>query len=113
MGPKAGVHGGEIVAAGTPSKIKKAKSSITGQYLIGKKEIAIPAKRRTFNKDRTITIKGARGNNLKDVTAEFPLGLMTCVTGVSGGGKSTLTIETLYKAAARTLNKSSVTPHGP
>ena len=110
MGPKAGVHGGEIVAAGTPAKIKKAKGSITGQYLIGKKEIAIPEKRRTFNKDRTITIKGARGNNLKDVTAEFPLGLMTCVTGVSGGGKSTLTIETLYKAAARTLNKSSVTP---
>ena len=110
MGPKAGVHGGEIVAAGTPTKIKKTKGSITGQYLIGKKEIAIPEKRRTFNKDRTITIKGARGNNLKDVTAEFPLGLMTCVTGVSGGGKSTLTIETLYKAAARTLNKSSVTP---
>ena len=110
MGPKAGVHGGEIVAAGTPAKIKKTKGSITGQYLIGKKEIAIPEKRRTFNKDRTITIKGARGNNLKDVTAEFPLGLMTCVTGVSGGGKSTLTIETLYKAAARTLNKSSVTP---
>ena len=110
MGPKAGVHGGEIVVAGTPAKIKKTKGSITGQYLIGKKEIAIPEKRRTFNKDRTITIKGARGNNLKDVTAEFPLGLMTCVTGVSGGGKSTLTIETLYKAAARTLNKSSVTP---
>lgn len=110
MGPKAGVHGGEVVACGTPAKIMKSKKSMTGQYLTGKKEIAIPAQRRKYNKKKVITVRGARGNNLKDVTAEFPLGLMTCVTGVSGGGKSTLTIETLYKAAARTLNKSSVQP---
>jgi len=110
MGPKAGVHGGEVIAAGTPAKIKKSKTSITGQYLTGKREIAMPAQRRRFDPKRTITITGARGNNLKDVTATFPLGLMTCVTGVSGGGKSTLTMETLYKAAARTLNKSSVQP---
>ncbi len=110
MGPKAGVHGGEVLVAGTPAKIKKSKKSITGQYLVGKKEIAVPTKRRTFNKKKVIAVKGARGNNLKDVDVDFPMGLMTCVTGVSGGGKSTLTMETLYKQAARTLNKSSVTP---
>jgi len=110
MGPKAGVHGGEVIAAGTPAKIKKTKKSITGQYLTGKREIALPAKRRTVDPKRVISIKGARGNNLKDVDVDFPLGLMTCVTGVSGGGKSTLTMETLYKQAARTLNKSSVQP---
>jgi len=110
MGPKAGVHGGEVIAAGTPAKIKKSKKSITGQYLTGKREIAIPTKRRTVDTKRTISIKGARGNNLKDVDVDIPLGLMTCVTGVSGGGKSTLIMETLYKQAARTLNKSSVQP---
>jgi len=110
MGPKAGVHGGEVIAAGTPAKIKRTKKSITGQYLTGKREIALPAKRRTVDPKRVISIKGARGNNLKDVDVDFPLGLMTCVTGVSGGGKSTLTMETLYKQAARTLNKSSVQP---
>ena len=110
MGPKAGVHGGEVIAAGTPAKIKKTKKSITGQYLTGKREIQIPAKRRKVDPKRVISIKGARGNNLKDVNVDFPLGLMTCVTGVSGGGKSTLTMETLYKQAARTLNKSSVQP---
>jgi excinuclease ABC subunit A len=110
MGPKAGIHGGEIIAEGTPAKIMKSKKSITGQYLTGKRVINMPAQRRVFDKKRTIKITGARGNNLKDVTAEFPLGLMTCVTGVSGGGKSTLTMETLYKAASRTLNKSSAQP---
>ncbi len=110
MGPKAGIHGGEVIAEGTPAKIMKSKKSITGQYLTGKREIEIPATRRTFDPKRTIKITGARGNNLKNVTAEFPLGLMTCVTGVSGGGKSTLTMETLYKAASRTLNKSSKQP---
>lgn len=110
MGPKAGVHGGEVIAAGPPAKIKKSKKSITGQYLTGKREIALPAKRRKMDPKRVISIKGARGNNLKDVDVDFPLGLMTCVTGVSGGGKSTLTMETLYKQAARTLNKSSVQP---
>ena len=110
MGPKAGVHGGEVIAAGTPAKIMKSKKSITGQYLTGKREIDMPAKRRIVDKKRVISVKGARGNNLKDVDVDFPLGLMTCVTGVSGGGKSTLTMETLYKQAARTLNKSSVQP---
>ena len=96
MGPKAGVHGGEVIAAGTPHKIKTAKKSITGQYLTGKREIALPAKRRSVDPKRVISIRGARGNNLKDVDVDFPLGLMTCVTGVSGGGKSSLVMETLY-----------------
>ena len=108
MGPLAGVNGGEVVAQGTPAKIKKAKS-LTGQYLSGKKEIAIPKERRKAG-HKKITIKGARGNNLQNITAEFPLGIMTCVTGVSGGGKSTLTVETLYKATARRLNKSTIVP---
>ena len=113
MGPLAGIHGGEIVAQGTPDKIKKSRKSLTGKYLTGKKEIAIPSVRREPKDHKKITITGARGNNLKNVTAEFPIGLMTCVTGVSGGGKSTLTIETLYKAAARKLNNNSnqVMPH--
>ncbi|MEP1230198.1 MAG: excinuclease ABC subunit UvrA, partial [Litorimonas sp.] len=110
MGPKAGVHGGEVVASGTPAQIKKSKKSLTGQYLTGKKSIELPAHRREKQDHKTLTVKGARGNNLKNVTAEFPLGIMTCVTGVSGGGKSTLTIETLYKAVARRLNKSSIVP---
>jgi len=109
MGPLAGVNGGEVVAQGTPDKIKKAKKSLTGQYLTGKKEIAIPEERRKPS-SKKITVKGACGNNLKNMTAEFPIGLMTCVSGVSGGGKSTLTIETLYKAAARRLNKSTIQP---
>jgi len=109
MGPLAGVNGGEVVAEGTPAKIKKSKKSLTGQYLTGKKEIAIPTERRKPS-GKKITVKGARGNNLKNVTAEFPIGLMTCVSGVSGGGKSTLTIETLYKATARRLNKSTIVP---
>ena len=107
MGPFAGVNGGEVIAYGTPAKIKKSKTSLTGQYLTGKKQIAIPAQRREPQDHKKLTITGARGNNLKNVTAEFPLGLLTCVTGVSGGGKSTLTIETLYKAAARKLNRAS------
>jgi len=110
MGPLAGVHGGEVVAEGTPDKIKKSRKSLTGKYLTGKKEIAIPETRRKIQPHKKLTIKGARGNNLKNITAEIPLGLMTCVTGVSGGGKSTLTIETLYKATARRLNKSTIQP---
>lgn len=110
MGPRAGIHGGEVVASGTPNQIKKSKKSLTGQYLTGKKEIEIPAKRREPQEHKMLSIKGATGNNLKNVDVDFPLGLMTCVTGVSGGGKSTLTIETLYKAVARKLNKSSVQP---
>jgi len=110
MGPLAGIHGGEIVASGTPDKIKKAKKSLTGQYLTGKKQIDIPVSRRQPKDHKFIRVSGARGNNLKNITAEIPLGLMSCVTGVSGGGKSTLTIETLYKATARKLNRSSIQP---
>jgi excinuclease ABC subunit A len=101
MGPAAGIHGGTIIAEGTPDQIQKNKNSITGDYLTGRREIAIPEKRRWLNKKRMISVKGARGNNLQNVDAEIPLGTFTCVTGVSGGGKSTLVIETLYKAVAR------------
>ena len=101
MGPAAGIHGGSIIAQGTPAEIQRNKNSITGAYLTGAREIAIPEKRRRINPKHTITIKGARGNNLRNVDAEIPLGTFTCVTGVSGGGKSTLVIETLYKAVAR------------
>jgi len=107
MGPLAGVHGGEVVASGTPDKIKKSRKSLTGKYLTGKKGIGTGLTKRERDPDKSLIIRGARGNNLKNVTAEFPIGLMTCVTGVSGGGKSTLTIETLYKAAARKLNRNS------
>ncbi|MBB5519438.1 excinuclease ABC subunit UvrA [Amphiplicatus metriothermophilus] len=103
IGPGAGVHGGEIVAQGTLRDIVAAKGSLTGDYLAGRREVPVPAERRPYNKKKTIRIVGARENNLKNVTAEIPLGLLTCVTGVSGGGKSTLVIETLYKAAARRL----------
>jgi excinuclease ABC subunit A len=106
MGPLAGVNGGQVITEGTPAKIQKNKKSLTADYLTGRKSIAIPETRRTPNPDKYIRIEGARGNNLKNVTAEFPLGVMTCVTGVSGGGKSSLTIETLYRAAARKLNNS-------
>ena len=101
MGPAAGIHGGTVVAEGTPAQIQKNKNSITGAYLTGAREIAIPEKRRWVNKKRQISIKGARGNNLQNVDADIPLGTFTCVTGVSGGGKSTLIVETLYKAVAR------------
>jgi excinuclease ABC subunit A len=109
MGPAAGVHGGEVVAEGTPADIMAAPRSITGQYLTGAREIEIPEKRRKPGK-KAIRIVGARGNNLKAVTGEIPVGVFTCITGVSGGGKSTFTIETLYKAAARRLNNASDAP---
>ena len=101
MGPAAGIHGGRIIAQGTPEQIQANSESITGAYLTGAREITIPEKRRWVNKKRVITVKGARGNNLRNVEADIPLGAFTCVTGVSGGGKSTLVIETLYKAVAR------------
>src|ERR1700729_1177884 len=101
VGPGAGVHGGEIVAEGTPAEIAANPNSLTGHYLSGERTVAIPARRRAPDPGRELTIVGARGNNLKNVTATIPLGLFTCVTGVSGGGKSTLVIDTLYKAAAR------------
>ena len=110
LGPAAGVHGGDIVAAGTPDEIKAHPDSLTGQYLSGSRSITIPAERRKIDKKRKVRVVGAKGNNLKNVTAEFPLGVMTCVTGVSGGGKSTLTIETFYKAAARRLSKAQTVP---
>ncbi|MAW81173.1 MAG: excinuclease ABC subunit A [Parvularcula sp.] len=110
IGPGAGVHGGEIVAQGAVKDIMNEKKSLTGDYLAGRREVPVPADRRPMVKKKTIKITGARENNLKNVTAEFPVGLLTCVTGVSGGGKSTLTIETLYKAAARRLYNSKDAP---
>jgi excinuclease ABC subunit A len=101
MGPAAGIHGGKVIAEGAPAEIQRNKNSITGQYLSGAREIAIPEKRRWVNAKRAITIKGARGNNLQNIDAVIPLGAFACVTGVSGGGKSTLIVETLYKAVSR------------
>ncbi|MEM5517814.1 excinuclease ABC subunit UvrA [Henriciella sp. AS95] len=110
MGPRAGVHGGEIIAEGTPEEVIAHPDSLTGAFLSGKEEIAIPPKRRLSKKTRALTIKGATGNNLKNVDATVPLGTFTAITGVSGGGKSTLIIETLYKALARKLNGASAAP---
>ena len=109
MGPAAGVHGGHIVAQGTPAQVMANPASLTGQYLCGVREIAIPDDRRPIGKKK-IKVIGATGNNLKGVTAEIPVGTFTCITGVSGGGKSTFTIETLYKAAARRLHNASDAP---
>ena len=109
VGPGAGVHGGQIVAEGTPMDVMSNPRSLTGQYLTGAREIAVP-ERRPMNPTRTLKLIGARGNNLKNVTAEIPFGLFTCITGVSGGGKSTLLVDTLYKALARRLNGASEAP---
>ena len=110
IGPGAGVHGGQVVASGTPKQVMATKKSLTGDYLAGRRDVPIPDERRVFDPERTIKVVGARSNNLQDVTAEFPVGLLTCVTGVSGGGKSTLTIETLYKAASRKLMGAKQVP---
>jgi excinuclease ABC subunit A len=104
VGPGAGIHGGEIVSKGTPQDILADPNSLTGKYLTGEMSVPVPLKRRKPQKGRSLRIVGARGNNLKDVTVDIPLGLFTCITGVSGGGKSTLIIDTLYKAIARKLN---------
>ena len=104
VGPGAGIHGGEIVARGTPAEVMADPNSLTGRYLTGKLSVPMPKKRRKPEKSRMLKIVNARGNNLKGVTTEIPLGLFTCITGVSGGGKSTLVIDTLYKATARRLN---------
>jgi excinuclease ABC subunit A len=103
MGPGAGVHGGEVVARGTLADIEAAENSLTADYLTGRREILVPKKRRKGT-GKKLTVKGARENNLRDVTASIPLGTFTCVTGVSGSGKSSLTIDTLYAASARALN---------
>jgi excinuclease ABC subunit A len=103
MGPGAGVHGGSIVAQGTPEDILKHPQSLTGQYLSGKKAIHLPSKRISFDKKKTLKLIGAKGNNLQNITAEIPVGLMTCITGVSGSGKSTLINDTLYPVIAKTL----------
>ena len=110
MGPGAGVHGGHIVAQGTPAQVMANKKSVTGQYLSGEKQIAVPTSRRAPSRNRKIVIHGAKANNLRNVTAEIPLGLFTCVTGVSGGGKSSLVIHTLYKAVTRRLHGTKVHP---
>ena len=108
IGPGAGVHGGEVVAHGTPAEVA-ASGSITGDYLTGVREIPVNPKRRKGNKKKVTVVK-ASGNNLQNVTVDFPLGKFVCVTGVSGGGKSTLTIETLFKTASMTLNGARQTP---
>ena len=110
IGPGAGVHGGEIIAEGTPAKIKSAKKSLTGQYLSGTKSIPVPPKRREPYLGRHLRVVEASGNNLKNVTTDIPLGTFTCVTGVSGGGKSTLLLDTLYKATARKLHNARDLP---
>jgi excinuclease ABC subunit A len=106
MGPGAGVHGGHLVAKGTPDEVMRAPDSITGQYLTGIRQIPVPLARRTGHHGQILRLSGARGNNLQDITAEIPLGTFCCVTGVSGGGKSTLIVETLYKALAKRLNNA-------
>jgi excinuclease ABC subunit A len=110
MGPAAGVHGGEIVAEGKPADIMASPASLTGRYLSGALEIEVPEDRRPISKKKMLRVVGATGNNLKNVTAEIPAGAFTCITGVSGGGKSTFTVETLYKAAARRLHNASDAP---
>jgi excinuclease ABC subunit A len=110
MGPGAGLHGGEVIAAGTPAEVIKSPRSLTAQYLSGKRGIPLPEKRRPGRKGEWIEVVNAHENNLKNLRVKFPLGTFTCVTGVSGGGKSTLVIETLYKALARKLNDAREIP---
>ena len=109
IGPGAGVHGGQVVSHGTPEHVANDPNSLTGQYLTGKREIAVPTTRRKGNKKKLQVVK-ATGNNLQDITVDFPLAKFVCVTGVSGGGKSTLTIETLFKTASMNLNGARQTP---
>jgi excinuclease ABC subunit A len=110
MGPGAGVHGGTVVAEGTPEQVMQNPDSLTGQYLVGLKQIPLPKERRKAKKGRAIKVIGAAENNLKEIDVTIPLGLFTCVTGVSGGGKSTFLIETLYRAVARKLNNARELP---
>ena len=110
MGPGAGEHGGQVVAQGTPEDIRRAPHSLSGQYLAGRRQIAVPARRHRFDPGRVLKLSGARGNNLKGITLELPVGLFVCVTGVSGSGKSTLINDTLYPAIARHLYGSAAEP---
>ena len=110
IGPGAGINGGKIIAQGTPTEVKENKNSITGNYLSGIKSIAIPKSRRKINPNKNITLRGASGNNLQDIDVDFPLGILTCVTGVSGGGKSTLVIQTLQRSLSKILNGNSSIP---
>lgn len=110
MGPGAGEHGGNVIIAAPPAQIAACPESITGQYLSGKKAIAVPAERTPVDKERLLSLRGASGNNLKHVTLNLPLGLITCITGVSGSGKSTLINDTLAKITARELNRASTEP---
>lgn len=112
IGPGAGVHGGQIIAQGTPQQILDTPASLTGQYLNGTREIAVPAQRNSGN-GQMLTLTGASGNNLQEVTLNLPLGIMTCVTGVSGSGKSTLINSTLYPVSAAKLNKATSLSHAP
>ncbi|OEY66569.1 excinuclease ABC subunit UvrA [Marinobacter sp. X15-166B] len=112
IGPGAGVHGGQIIAQGSPQAIIDNPASLTGQYLSGSKEISVPATRNPGS-GKFLTLTGASGNNLQDVSLEIPLGVMTCVTGVSGSGKSTLINSTLYPICATSLNKATTLSHGP
>ncbi|MDQ5907148.1 MAG: excinuclease subunit, partial [Pseudomonadota bacterium] len=114
IGPGAGVHGGEIVAEGTPAEVENNPNSMTGAYLSGKRQIAVPENRRKPDRKKLLHVLGATGNNLKEVSLELPVGLFTCITGVSGSGKSTLINDTLYAAAAKHLYGSSTEPaaHG-
>ena len=107
LGPGAGIHGGRVVAQGTPAEIEASPDSLTGQYLSGRRRIPVPPVRTPVQPGRALRIVGATGNNLRDVTAEIPLGLLTCVTGVSGSGKSTLVVDTLYRHVTATLQESS------
>ena len=110
IGPGAGVNGGRIVAQGTPEQVMQNPESLTGKYLVGIEQVPVPRVRRKWDKKRSIKITGARANNLKNVSAEIPLGVFTCITGVSGGGKSTLIIDTVYRALARKLMGSREPP---
>jgi len=113
MGPAAGANGGRVIASGRPEDVLRVPESVTGQYLTGFRQIAVPRQRREGHRGQRIRVRGARGNNLKDVSVDIPLGTLACVTGVSGGGKSTLVIETLYKALARRLmgTRDQPAPH--
>jgi len=110
MGPGAGRHGGQVVASGTPEAVMRSPESLTAQYLTGFRKIEVPTMRRPAQRGQTLRLVGARANNLKNLTVDIPLGIFTCITGVSGGGKSTLIIETLYKALARRLNNARELP---